>query len=79
MQPFDRWAHGTQLLKLLNEIDQCRVELDHALERDDDQRAGQLLAKFKDLARVVDEVTALESQNQGSRSQPGEQRLISEA
>lgn len=79
MQPFDRWAHGTQLLKLLNEIDQCRVELDQAVARAETQLADQLLKKFRDLAGAVDQLAELENKKQRAQSQPDEQRLTSEA
>ncbi len=79
MQPFDRWAHGTQLLKLLNEIDQCRVELDEAVARAETQLADQLLKKFRDLAGAVDQLAELENKKQRAQNQSDEQRLTSEA
>ncbi|MEM9358507.1 MAG: hypothetical protein AAGB04_20160 [Pseudomonadota bacterium] len=79
MQPLDQWAHGTQLLKLLNEIDQCRVELDQAIARNDTELANQVLAKFKELAGSVDKLRELDNQKRPIPSPSDVQRLASEA
>ncbi|MEM8973370.1 MAG: hypothetical protein AAGD43_15030 [Pseudomonadota bacterium] len=79
MQPFDRWTHGTQLLKLLNEIDQCRVELDQAVARSETELADKLLEKFRDLAATVDTLAELENKIQPMQSESNEERLASEA
>ena len=79
MQPIDRWAHGTQLLKLLNEMDQCRIELDQAVARADTQLADQLLKKFRDLASAVDQLAEVENTKHPTPNQHDEQRLTSEA
>lgn len=55
MLPVSPGTDPLELLKLLNEMDECRSEYDHAVASNKTQLAADLLSKYRALANLIDQ------------------------